>query len=282
MDSRCIECFRRSFCRLSDVYQVTPENRLAFFKKFAGIANIESRISAPEAQRNLIEIFNSYTGNIDPYKKEKTLSNTLALQLYKEWKPQVVNSDDPFDIALRLAIAGNIMDYAASANFDINKTIYRVLTSNFAIDDSNLLKTEIINASRILYLGDNAGEIVFDKLFIEIMNHKAVTYAVRGSNVLNDATKEDAKATGIKKVAKVISNGYNAPSTILNHCSKEFNDAFKKADLIISKGQGNLEGLYKVKDSRIFFLLTVKCDVMAEILKVEKGSFVVMKQKNNE
>jgi len=130
-------------------------------------------------------------------------------------------------------------------------------------------------ADSVLYLGDNAGEIVFDKLFIQTMNHKRIIYAVRGMPVINDATMEDAEYVGMKESARVISNGYDAPSTIVDKSSDEFKSYFYSASLIISKGQGNLEGLVHLNDKRIFFLLMVKCNVMAEYLRVEKDSFVV-------
>jgi hypothetical protein len=217
-------------------------------------------------------------GQVDPYFNEKQQSNIQALELYKYWVKEVNNSNNPFDISLRLAIAGNIIDFATGEKFDINQTIQRVLKANFAIDHSEYLKEEIKKAKKILYLGDNAGEIVFDKLFIETLNHPNITYVVRGNPVLNDATMEDAISTGIINVVKkVISNGYGAPSTLVDKCSKEFQEHYYDADLIISKGQGNLEGLINNNYGRnIVFLLIVKCNVIADLLKVNKGDFVVV------
>jgi uncharacterized protein with ATP-grasp and redox domains len=137
----------------------------------------------------------------------------------------------------------------------------------------------MINAKNILYLGDNAGEIVMDKLFLETIKHQNVYYAVRGMPVINDVTIEDAKYVGIDKFAKIISNGYDSPSTILDKCSEEFINIYNKADLIISKGQGNLEGLINVKNEKIFFLLMVKCGVIGDELGVKKGDFVVYNNK---
>jgi hypothetical protein len=188
----------------------------------------------------------------------------------------VLTSPDSFDMALRLAIAGNIMDYGAANSFDIHETIEHVLSVKFAIDKTKQLKQRISQAKSILYLGDNAGEIVFDKLFIEVLRHPDLTYVVRGGVTLNDATLEDAETVGMMSVANVITNGFDAPSTVLEKSSDEFLAYFQSADLIISKGQGNLEGLIHEKDSRCFFLLMVKCEVMAEFLNVDKGSIVVL------
>jgi len=176
---------------------------------------------------------------------------------------------------LRLSIAGNIIDFGANDNFNLLGTLDRVLSNDFAIDHSGSLREKIEKAKTILYLGDNAGEIVFDKYFIQIIDHPGLTYVVRGSPIINDATMKDAEFTGMNDVANVITNGYDAPSTVLNKSSEQFRKYFKDADLIISKGQGNLEGLLPLNDSRIFFLLMVKCDVIAESLNVKKDSFVV-------
>jgi uncharacterized protein with ATP-grasp and redox domains len=206
---------------------------------------------------------------------EKRISNEVALELYDQLKPDVLISSDPFNMALRLSIAGNIMDYGISTDFNIQETIDKVLNTDFAIDHSILLKQKIQQAKKIVYLGDNAGEIVFDKMLIELMIHPNVTYVVRGSAVINDATREDAKTVGMEVVADVIDNGSKVPSTVLSTCSLEFMKHYNEADLIISKGQGNFEGLMDENDPRIFFLLMVKCDVVAERIGVEKGSFVV-------
>jgi uncharacterized protein with ATP-grasp and redox domains len=209
----------------------------------------------------------------------KRQSNDLILAMYPNLKKQVFQSDNPFDTALRLAIAGNIIDFATGDNFDIQATIEKVLHSDFAIDHSAELKQALSKAKKVLYLGDNSGEIVFDKIFVENIMHPNLYYAVRGAPVINDATMDDAKYVGMDTVADVISNGYDAPSTIVEHCSTEFKEVFNRADVIISKGQGNLEGLWDITDKKIYFLLMVKCDVIADALKVKKGDFVV--KKNN-
>jgi uncharacterized protein with ATP-grasp and redox domains len=159
----------------------------------------------------------------------------------------------------------------------LEATIEKVLKSDFAINHSFELKEALSTAKKVLYLGDNAGEIVLDKLFIETIMHPNLHFAVRGAPVINDVTLDDARYVGMDRVADVIQNGYDAPSTILDKCSNEFQKQFYDADVIISKGQGNLEGLLNKTDKQIFFLLMVKCDVIAEALSVKKGDFVVMK-----
>lgn len=269
-----MKTYKRLFQKL-DVSETQQKVLLEYF--YTTIENDGSGF-APIIQRNLNKTFCRILNIDDPFKEEKEESNRVALELYDEWKPKVIESENPFNLALRLAIAGNIMDYGASDSFDIHKTIDRVIASDFAVDNSEVLRQQLLKASKVLYLGDNAGEIVFDRLFIETIMHGNISFAVKGAPVLNDVTMDDSVQVGMHYAADVISNGYDAPSTILERCSREFQEDFRSADLIISKGQGNLEGLLSESDPRIFFLLMVKCDLIAETLGVKKGDFVVFNQ----
>lgn len=274
-DQRCVECQYKSFERLMNKFQMDESLR----NEFVDFYNKEIRGLAvkttPEIHRVLNREFCRLISNNDPYSEEKQMSNRLMLQLYKHFRTEVLEAMNPFKTALKLSIAGNIMDYGVAQDFDIHKTIDTVLGADFAIDHSVELEKRIKSAKKILYLGDNAGEIVFDKLFIELIMHPGLTFAVRGSAVLNDALEIDAREVGMDMVADVINNGYDAPSTVLSECSPEFLEVYNEADLIISKGQGNFEGLMDENDPRIFFLLMVKCDVVAEKMSVPQGSFVV-------
>lgn len=275
IDERCITCFLKTYKRLFHKYNLSEQQQRAFLTFFNQTMEGQNSKSSPEIQRSLNNTFCRIIGVEDPFLEEKEDNNRVALELYNKWKPRVLDSENPFLLALRLAIAGNIMDYGANCSFDIEGTIERVLNSNFAIDQSDRLKQQLMNAKMVLYLGDNAGEIVFDKLLIETIMHGNITYAVKGAPVLNDVTMNDAVQVGMHYAADVISNGYDAPSTILDRCSDEFMGVYNSADLIISKGQGNFEGLMNEKDPRIFFLLMAKCDLIAELLRVKKNDFVV-------
>jgi uncharacterized protein with ATP-grasp and redox domains len=275
VDRRCINCQFKSFEQLMDKFNVSNNDRQDFHNFYNLTMAKNASLSMPEIYRILNTEFCRIIDIMDPYVNEKKESNQIALQIYDQLRNEVLHSTNPFGMALKLAIAGNIMDYGASQNFDIYSTIQQVFEADFAIDHSIELEKRIKSAKRILYLGDNAGEIVFDKLFIELIMHPQMTFSVRGGAVLNDVTLQDAQEVGMTKVADVIDNGYDAPSTILSKCSPEFLALYNEADLIISKGHGNFEGLIGEDDPRIFFLLMTKCDVVAELIGVEKGSFVV-------
>jgi len=277
MDFHCIECQSKSLTNRFDRYQI-PEFkqeiiRSSFLHQLSEI-DLETTFS-PEVTRNLFAELRLNSNIPDPYTKEKKESNLYLLSKYDEFKTLILNSKNPFDTALRLAIAGNIIDFGPAHQFDVDSTIELVLNSEFAIDHSVLLQKAISGAKNILYLGDNAGEIVLDKLFIETIAHPNLIFAVRENPILNDATLEDARMVGLDKLVKVISNGDDSPSTLLHRVNDEFKSAYQNADLIISKGMGNYEGLMLEKDDRIFFLLMIKCHIIGKYLDAPKGGFVV-------
>lgn len=278
-DYRCFFCFARAFEKLLEEEELTVAEKNSFTRGMTMLySKSQENFSAPCFSRELHQILKLYSNNPDPYIEVKKHSNDLVLGMYPALKKLLIESENPYETALRLAIAGNIIDFGISNQYDLDATIDKVLKSDFAINRSSELKGALSTAKTVLYLGDNSGEIVLDKLFIETIMHPNLTYVVRGAPVINDATIDDARYVGMDTVADVITNGYDAPSTIVDKCSDEFKELFDCADVIISKGQGNLEGLLGKTDKEVYFLLMVKCDVIAEALKVKKGDFVVKKQ----
>jgi uncharacterized protein with ATP-grasp and redox domains len=278
-DYRCFFCFTKAYERLLKKEDLTPEQKSEFVQKMVQrYQEVQHDFSAPSYSRDLRNIFQTYSSSQDLYKEEKKVSNDLALRLYPDLKQLVLDSEKPLETALRFALAGNVIDFGVHAEYDLEHTIKSVLNTPLAIDNMAELFKRISRADTILYLGDNSGEIVLDKLFIETINHPNVYFAVRGAPVLNDVTVFDAKYVGIDSVAHVISNGGDVPSTVLDLAPPDFVELFERADLIISKGQGNLEGLIDTAIDKIFFLSMIKCDVVADAVGVPKGSFVVMKQ----
>lgn len=210
------------------------------------------------------------------YAEEKEAANQLLLKDYAYWQEYVTTADNSFETAAKLAVVGNIIDYGAhSLEGDLITQIKELLKQPLVLNQVKALEEEIKKARRILYLGDNAGEMVFDKLFIQTINHPHLTYVTRGKAVINDATIEDAKKVGIPEVCKVINNGSDAPSTLLSLCSETFIKEYQEADLIISKGQGNFEGLMDEKHPNTFFLLIAKCKPIADLLKVAPKNLVI-------
>ena len=213
------------------------------------------------------------TGVEDPYKKIKQESIRDALGLYPRLKDLVNNADNKLLMAIRIAIAGNIIDFGVDKKFDLVEDVMKITKQDFAIYDFISFEKQLRIAENILYIGDNAGESVFDKILIEELG-KPVTYVVREIPVINDVTIEDALNSGLGEVAEIISSGTTAPGTILNLCHDSFIERFNQADMVISKGQGNYEGLSEVNRS-VFFLLKAKCPIIARDLDVEEDDIVL-------
>jgi hypothetical protein len=202
--------------------------------------------------------------------------------IYPRLKRIIAESMEPLETAVRLAIAGNIIDLGVKSSLktlEVDKTIDDVLEVKLDTSVFEVFKRETVSARSILYLADNAGEIVFDKILIEQLGPEKINLAVRGKPVINDATMDDAQATGLTDMVKVIDNGDDAPGTILNSCSENFRHLFEQADLIIAKGQGNYESLNGI-DKNIFFLLKAKCPVVANHLGCKVGSTVLHSENN--
>jgi hypothetical protein len=190
----------------------------------------------------------------------------------------VKESQNPLWTATRLAIAGNVIDFGIFTSVDIEGTIRRAINSPLAVDEFDIFKEAMDDADAILYLVDNAGEIVFDRILIEalISRGKKVKVVVKGSAVINDSTLEDAVESGLAGICEVIDNGSDAVGTILPWTSSKFQELFKSAKLIISKGQGNFETLTGIQEN-IFFLFQSKCDVVSKELGLPLGSMLLKK-----
>jgi len=282
MNYECLICQVKSLLTRLEKFDIPKDERDHIVAEILNdIAKIDlSNSYSPEITSNILDHLKKYSVVEDPYYEEKYSINRKMLLRYNEFRDKVSSSENPFDTAMRLAIAGNIIDYGPSRIFDLEGTLNKVINADFAIDHSKILKSRIQEANTILYLGDNCGEIVLDKLFMETISHPNVWFAVRDKPVLNDVTMKEAEDIGIKEVAHIISNGDDAPSTLLNRVSPAFMKIYNSADLIISKGMGNYEGLMFENDPRIFFLLMVKCSVISDKIGAAKGEFVVKHNRN--
>ena len=275
----CIPCLLRQTleaARLTTDDEAIHEQVLRKVLRAASEMNL--RESPPLMAQRIHRLIRQMTGNNDPYSDIKDRFNHFALELYPELKERIERSRESLDTAIRLAIAGNIIDSGVNCHIDetqVHNAIEHALTAPLAGDPEEF--REIISEAKdILYLADNAGEILFDRLLIEQIPLEKVTLAVKGSPVINDACLVDAQATGIADLVEVIDNGSDAPGTILDECSEGFKRRFENADLIIAKGQGNYETLSDVKKD-IFFVLKAKCPVIAHHIGCEVGSLVFLR-----
>ena len=280
----CMPCFVRQV--LDSVRMITDDTQVheTILRQTLRLASeIDLSQSPPAMAQKIHQYIRQLTGISDPYLEVKNRFNTLALRMYPELKQRIEMSADPLETAVRLAIAGNIIDFGVNSTIDpgqIERTIAESLTDPLDRESLKTFKRAISQAEEILYLGDNAGEIVFDRLLIEQLPCEKITFVVKGGPILNDAVMEDAQKVGLTDLVKVIDNGSDAPGTILENCSETFRRRFDQSDLVISKGQGNYETLSDV-DKNIFFLVRPKCNVLARHLGREIGSLVLSGSNHN-
>lgn len=263
----CIPCYLRQ--ALEAVQMATDDKKLQeqILRKCLIVASkFDTGDSGFVLHSKIQKIIKRILPDGDPYREVKEEYNRMALGLVNKLEEIIKNSKNPFEVSLRISLAGNIIDFGPKVDLNKNilqEAIKKSLSQDMDMDKIKLLKEEIDNAKRILFIGDNAGEIVFDKIFIENLPGEKITYAVRGGPALNDATMEDAKMIGMMDSVKVITTGLDMPAAVLSLCSGEFLKEYRKSDLIIAKGQGNYEALCDEK-KKIFFLLKIKCPVVAE------------------
>lgn len=280
----CIPCFQRQ--ALQAVRFITDDERLqqkVLRNVVRELLKSDWELTPPDLAHRVHSIVKRSTGVNDPYRDVKKESNDLVLKMYPTLKDMVRRSRDPLRTALRLAIAGNIIDFGVVQEFDLEKTVRTVLTKKFAFDDYELFKVALQNAETLLYFADNAGEIGLDKLLVEtlleVKKLGKVCFVVKGGPIINDATMEDAVYMGLDALPNseflVISNGEKGTGP--NRNSEEVKRWMSKHDLVISKGQGNYEGLSE--HNGLFFMLMVKCPITASDLNVEVGD-IVLKYKN--
>ncbi len=282
----CVPCFLRQALDASRMVTDDPAVHERVVRETLRLAaEMPFDRSPPWMGQRIHKLLRDATGNPDPYREVKRHSNALALELYAPLKQRVRASADPFAAAVRMAIAGNVIDFGCRsrlADDEVHQAIEDAMDphapgfDNGAVDD---LRRAIEQASDILYLADNAGEIVFDRLLIEEMPMDRITLVVRGGPVINDATREDAETAGIISLVKVVDNGSDVPGTILECCSPAFRARFEQCDLVIAKGQGNYETLGG-EDQNIFFLFKAKCPVIARDVGSEVGQMVVCQNRS--
>lgn len=277
----CLPCFFGQITRTLNYAGVNGDRGRSILRKAEKIIARASLDEVPARTTTLIHrILREETG-VDPYKQVKDSYNRIALDRLTRLRRMAAEMPDRLEGSVRIAIAGNVIDFGIYESFDLDRSLsesFHLLLSS--IDYHNFAQAAA-SARRILFLCDNAGEIVFDRVLIETLRDrgKEVTAVVKGSPVINDATLDDASAAGLAECAVVIDNGNDGIGTLLEACSQQFMDAYRSADLIISKGQANYETLVQEKDARTFFLFKVKCPVVARALNRENGDIVLIGNK---
>jgi uncharacterized protein with ATP-grasp and redox domains len=277
----CIPCFLKQSLEATRMITDNEEiqtNVLNEVMKY--LQNAQLQNSPPMLSKEVHKIIKNITFSKDPYITEKNKSNNLIKNKYNYLKKLITESDDPLLMSIKLSIIGNVIDYGSIKRFNIDEMIEKGIKQNLDVESYEYFNKELEKSKTILYLADNTGEIFFDKLLIEELKKrkKQITYVVKANPIINDALIADAKYAGIDKIAEIIEgdNGqkFSSPGIILDYASKIFLSLFEKSDMVISKGQGNYEGLSNTY-REVFFMLVVKCPLVAQDINDKVGKLIL-------
>lgn len=231
------------------------------------------------AMHNLIK---QKTGCMDPYYREKIKGNEIALRFLPEVR-EILKKDNNLENHVKIAIIGNILDFGAfTLDDDVESVIKQSLKKDLAIKDIEGLETSLKTNDRLLYLVDNTGEIVFDKLLLSKIKEydMDITIAVKSEPILNDACRKDALEVGLDEYGEIVDMGCGTVGYVDSEISDEFREIFNGHKLIISKGMGNYEGLSEIDLSSkdIYFLLCAKCNTISKELGVNLHDMLLFKK----
>lgn len=282
MRDKCLPCVVNQVIKTANITGVNNKEEL-LREVFTYLSKMDFNITTPEIIGEVFAMIKKHVDNPDPYKETRDHYNTMFLKLLPEFEKKIEETEDSFQLAVRYAIVGNIIDFNPIHNTlleDIFDCFEKMENLELAINDSKALMKDILSAKTVLYLGDNCGEICLDKILlkkIKELNPKVeMVFGVRGKPVVNDSIAEDAYTVGIDEYAEIIDNGDGSLGTVLNRTSHEFKEFYNKADVVIAKGQANYECLSE-ENKNIYFLLMTKCDVIANDIGVPEKKMICMK-----
>ncbi|MBU4534534.1 MAG: DUF89 family protein [Euryarchaeota archaeon] len=279
----CASCFLRQSREALELATDDEKLRMEITEKIIDLLASEFKKGAPS---NLIgtsmhRLIKDLSGNPDPYLQEKKRGNLIA-EKFQDEVAALLKQDPSLINYIKVAIAGNLLDFAAmGVNFDPSSVILEKIAEPLIIDHSSHLEEALNDADSLLYLADNVGEIVFDKMLLEKLAQYDldITVAVKEKPIVNDATMEDALEIGLDQMVNVTTTGTDSVGIIYSQISPEFKELVDAAELIISKGMGNYEGLTEMEigEKNVFCLLNVKCSAISQDIGVKEGSAVLLK-----
>lgn len=277
LEPQCIVCLFRLASRAARTATKDPRLQGQVIDRLADeLPKMPADTIPPQVGRRIQQIVRDVTGDGDPFREAKRRGNALGLTHFPGLRQRVEQAADPLLEAVRLAVAGNVIDLATCSGFDLERAIRDSQVQQFSIFDYDPFRAAVERAHHVLHIADNAGEIIFDRLLVEELLRRGVrvTVAVRGGPAINDACLEDARQAGFDARVEIIDTGSDLPSVVLGESGATFRERYREADLVISKGQGNFEGLHD-EPGPIAFLLIAKCRPVAEWLGVPQGTLVL-------
>lgn len=283
INEKCLPCLVNQVVRVANMAGVQDRHAL-YHKFFACLAQADFTRSNPELLGEFFRLVKSALNNPDPYHELKLHYDRMFLALLPQFRQRIASARDPFAEAVKYAVAGNLIDFSPLHAI----TEEQALRAFDSLEEKTLppesiaqLRADIRQAKTILYIGDNCGEVCLDRLLLEHIRQEnpaaQLFFGVRGAPIVNDALEEDARIAGIAQLACIVSNGDDCQGTVLARTSERFQRIYADADVILSKGQANFESLSE-DEGNVYFLMTVKCDVISSYTGVPAGSMVCMRR----
>jgi len=270
----CYPCIVRQAVEAVQSTGVAPSKQFqALNQVLHTLASADHQLSPSDIAGETNQVLREVTGVDDFYLEKKKSSHDLAWSYLDDLRRLANQGSDPLQEALKVGAAGNIIDVVHVGEYDLWDEVRSTVKGNLLGDGLESFRNRLASSTFILYLADNVGETVFDRVLIENLP-LPVIYAVKSGPILNDATREDAVAAGIDQVAEIIENGTRSPGTVLSQVSDEFRELFEKADLVVSKGQANYETLDE-QGEKVFFLMRVKCPLISREVDAPIGSLIL-------
>jgi len=282
IEDACVECIINQSLKVANAIEADALLEKQLHSNTQSLSSEFSfELSPPEIASTVYEQMAKIAKKIDLYDKQKKEATTQALSFVPSLKEQLKKSHNKLLSATKIAVAGNVIDLAAEVLFDLSEELEKIFETDFAHNDFDLLQTQLVSAKTLVVLGDNVGEHIFDYLFVETLRELypklTVSYFVRGNPIINDVTLKEAKEAGFDTLCNLVDSGVNTPGFAYSRASKEAQKLFDEADVVVSKGMGNYECLSPTHRENIFFLLKVKCNVVATSLAQELGDIICKK-----
>lgn len=279
IDPACVECIINQSRRVAEAIRADETLTAEIVRAVEAMApGFSYEQSPPEVASAVYEKMALIAGKEDLYDEVKRLSTLKAKAFVPYLEEEIAASSEPLLTATKIAVAGNVIDLAAEYTFDLSEELEKIFQTQFAVDDFEKLRQRLSMASSLLYIADNAGEHIFDKIYIKTIRSLypslTVYYMTRGNAIINDVTYEEAKEAGFEGLSHLISSGVNTPGFVYGRANESSQKLFDTADVIITKGMGNYECLSDAGRENLFFLLKIKCSVVARSLGKEVGDII--------
>ena len=279
IDNACVECIINQSRRVVDAIGADDALNRRIVSKVSNLSeDFDFSKSPPEVASDVYEKMAQLAGMDDLYAELKTHATEKAKSFIPQLRQELQNTSNKLLTAIKIAVAGNVIDLAAEVTFDLNEELEKIFKTDFAHDDIALLESALEKASTLLYIGDNVGEHIFDHLCIQTLQELypklEIHYMVRGNPIINDVTMLEAREAGFEKLCHLVDSGVNTPGFSYEAANAESQRLFDNADLVITKGMGNYECLSPSPRTNLCYLLKVKCTVVANALMLNVGDIV--------